>query len=126
MALEINTILFAEQRCTFELPNISALGNRGTCENFIDALSKGSNLDLTIFKKWYSQPGTPTLNIRREITKSGIKLNFSQQINNKDSSLPVPIKISFINEKGNPIKFKINNSRSSHEHVYLYTAEQVL
>ena len=42
-------------------------GKAVTCENFIDALTKGSKSDLTIFKKWYSQAGTPTLRIKREI-----------------------------------------------------------
>ena len=96
-------------------------GKAVTCENFIDALTKGSKLDLKIFKKWYSQPGTPTVNICREIKSSGIKLNFFQRINDKKTSLPLPIKISFLNKEGNFVKFKLNNSKLSYEHVYLLT-----
>ena len=94
-------------------------GKAVTCENFIEALSKGSNLDLTIFKKWYSQSGTPTLNIKREIKNSGIKLRISQKIYNKKSVLPIPIKMSFLDKEGNFIKFKLNNSEFGYEHVYL-------
>ncbi len=96
-------------------------GKAVTCENFIDALTKGSKLDLKIFKKWYSQSGTPTVNICREINSSGIKLSFFQRINDRKSSLPLPIKISFLNEEGNFVKFKLNNSKLSYEHVYLLT-----
>ena len=96
-------------------------GKAVTCENFLEALTKGSELDLTVFKKWYSQSGTPDLNIKREINNSGIKLNISQLTNNKKSYLPIPIRISFIDEKGNFVKFKLNDSDFNHEHVYLLT-----
>ncbi len=99
-------------------------GKAVTCENFIEALTKGSKLDLTIFKKWYSQAGTPTLSIKREIEKSGLKLNFSQKINGQKSHLPIPIKLSFLDKKGNFVKFKLKNSKSKHEHVYLFSKSE--
>ncbi len=99
-------------------------GKAVTCENFIDALAKGSKLDLKIFKKWYSQSGTPTVKISREIKSFGIKLNFFQRINVKKTTLPLPIKISFLNEEGNFVKFKLNNSKLSYEHVYLLTKSE--
>ena len=74
-------------------------GKAVTCENFLEALTKGSKLDLTVFKKWYSQSGTPHLNIKRNVNNSGIKLNISQFTNNQKRCLPIPIKISFIDEK---------------------------
>mgnify|MGYP001355261854 CR=1 FL=1 len=82
-------------------------GKAVTCENFIDALTKGSKSDLTIFKKWYSQAGTPTLSIKREIENTGLKFNMSQKINGEKSHLPIPIKLSCLNKKGNFIKFKL-------------------
>ena len=42
-------------------------GKAVTCENFLEALQIGSNLDLSLFKKWYSQSGTPELTIKRVI-----------------------------------------------------------
>jgi len=41
-------------------------GQAVTCENFIDALSEGSKINLSIFNKWYSQAGTPEIEIIRE------------------------------------------------------------
>ncbi len=99
-------------------------GKAVTCENFIEALTKGSKLDLTIFKKWYSQAGTPTLSIKREIENFGLKLNLSQKINGQKSYLPIPIKLSFLDKKGNFVKFKLNNSKSKHEHVYLFSKSE--
>ncbi|MDP1627553.1 aminopeptidase N [Parvibaculum sp.] len=34
-------------------------GEAATVENFLDALSDGTKIDLTQFKRWYSQSGTP-------------------------------------------------------------------
>ncbi|MEQ8267695.1 MAG: aminopeptidase N [Parvibaculum sp.] len=34
-------------------------GEAATVENFLDALSDGAKIDLTQFKRWYSQSGTP-------------------------------------------------------------------
>ncbi len=99
-------------------------GKAVTCENFIEALTIGSKLDLTIFKKWYSQAGTPTLSIKREIEDSGLKFNLSQKINGQKSYLPIPIKLSFLDKKGNFVKFKLNNSKSKNEHVYLFSKHE--
>ena len=40
-------------------------GQAVTCEDFLKALALGSKIPLDFFKKWYSQSGTPNVNIRR-------------------------------------------------------------
>ncbi len=94
-------------------------GKAITCEDFINALADGSKLDLSMFKKWYSQSGTPNLKIIRKKNELGLELNFSQMINNKISNLPIPIKIAFLDKKGSLVKFSLNNSKLRCEHVYL-------
>ena len=94
-------------------------GKAVTCEDFIRVLADGTKLDLSMFEKWYSQSGTPYLKITRKESDLGIELNFSQKINNKKSNLPIPIKIAFLNKKGSLVKFSVNNSKLSDEHVYL-------
>ena len=96
-------------------------GKAVTCEHFMDALSDGSKLDLSLFKQWYSQSGTPNLHIKRKLNNSVLELIFSQKINKKDSNLPIPIKIAFLNKNGSLVKFKINNSNLKSEHVFLLT-----
>ncbi len=96
-------------------------GKAVTCEDFLKALAIGSNTNLNLFKKWYSQPGTPTLTIKRTKITNNEELHLSQSINGKPSNLPVPIKISFIDKNGAFAKFSINNSELSNEHVYLLT-----
>ena len=94
-------------------------GKAVTCENFIDALSKGAKIDLSIFSKWYSQAGTPHIEIKRERKNSKFLLNISQKINNEYSNLPIPIKMAFLDQGGHLVDFKINDSILDKEHVYL-------
>ncbi|MDC0457513.1 aminopeptidase N [Alphaproteobacteria bacterium] len=94
-------------------------GQAITCEDFLKALTLGSNISLDLFKKWYNQSGTPNVNIIRTKNKYDWNFNISQSINNQPSDLPIPIKISLIDKNGSLIKFKIDNSELNIEHVYL-------
>ena len=94
-------------------------GKAVTCEDFLKALELGSNLDLDLFKKWYSQVGTPKLNITRVAYNDKITLNLSQTINEHKSCLPIPIAISLIDKKGDLVQFSINNLKLQYEHVFL-------
>ena len=94
-------------------------GKAVTCEDFIKSLADGSKLDLSMFEKWYSQSGTPNLKITRKENELGLELSFFQNINNKISNLPIPIKIAFLDKKGSLVKFSLNNSKLRYEHVYL-------
>ena len=94
-------------------------GKAVTCEDFLKALELGSNLDLDLFKKWYSQVGTPKLNITRVAYNDKITLNLSQTINEHKSCLPIPIAISLIDKKGDLVQFSINNLKLQYEHIFL-------
>ncbi|MCW0347947.1 aminopeptidase N [Pantoea ananatis] len=39
-------------------------GSAATCDNFVQAMEDASNVDLSQFRRWYSQSGTPTLSVR--------------------------------------------------------------
>lgn len=39
-------------------------GSAATCEDFVVAMEDASNVDLTLFRRWYSQSGTPVVIIR--------------------------------------------------------------
>lgn len=38
-------------------------GTAATCDDFVAAMQDASDVDLTQFKRWYSQSGTPTINV---------------------------------------------------------------
>lgn len=39
-------------------------GSAATCDDFVQAMEDASNIDLSQFRRWYSQSGTPVLTIR--------------------------------------------------------------
>ncbi|WP_315710456.1 aminopeptidase N [Brenneria uluponensis] len=41
-------------------------GSAATCDDFVQAMEDASNVDLSQFRRWYSQSGTPILTIRDE------------------------------------------------------------
>jgi aminopeptidase N len=57
-------------------------GQAVTCDDFVEALQDASGIDLTQFKLWYSQAGTPELHITSEynVTSKQYKLMVKQII----------------------------------------------
>ncbi|MSE18968.1 DUF3458 domain-containing protein, partial [Pantoea agglomerans] len=39
-------------------------GSAATCDDFVQAMEDASNVDLSQFRRWYSQSGTPVLTVR--------------------------------------------------------------
>lgn len=39
-------------------------GSAATCDDFVQAMEDASNVDLSHFRRWYSQAGTPTVTVR--------------------------------------------------------------
>ncbi len=74
-----------------------------TCDDFIDAMSDASNKDLTQFKLWYSQYGTPTIDVSEnfDTVKNEYHLTLAQQspIMTKQlapKALHIPVKLELI------------------------------
>ena len=87
-----------------------------TCDDFINAMSDASNKDLTQFKRWYSQSGTPSIRVNENFdTENGVySLTLAQQspITAKQTSvqaLHIPIKLELI----------VNNNRKSCVQEYM-------
>lgn len=77
-----------------------------TCDDFINAMSDASGKDLTQFKLWYSQSGTPVIKVNEAFDSESntYTLTLSQHIpvtktQQKPKALHVPIKIELISEE---------------------------
>ncbi|MCJ8321086.1 MAG: aminopeptidase N [Colwellia sp.] len=81
-------------------------GQAVTCDDFVDAMTDASGVDLTQFKRWYSQSGTPILTVSTSFDQSSEKFsltisqNNSQNNNEENLPLHVPINIELINHNG--------------------------
>jgi len=52
-------------------------GQAVTCEDFVNAMEAANNVDLTRFRRWYSQAGTPQLTVRQAYDESAQTLTLT-------------------------------------------------
>ncbi len=74
-----------------------------TCDDFVDAMADGSGIDLSQFKRWYSQSGTPELIVSEQFNPETKVFNLTVQQLNKPSQqqkekqdLLMPIKLELL------------------------------
>ena len=74
-----------------------------TCDDFVNAMADASNINLTQFKLWYSQSGTPKLKVQEAFDPSTnqYRLTISQSLDTvngakNDACLHLPIKVEVI------------------------------
>ncbi|MFY7837129.1 MAG: aminopeptidase N [Novosphingobium sp.] len=53
-------------------------GEAATCEDFVKAIEDGAGLDLTQFRRWYEQAGTPKVTVTVALEGTTLSLNLSQ------------------------------------------------
>lgn len=91
-------------------------GTAATCDDFIATMEESSNYDFSHFKLWYSQSGTPQLNIDdtwNEASKT-FKINLSQLTKptndqKEKKALYIPIRLDFFGQDGSAIS-PVNSS----------------
>ncbi|WP_126172956.1 aminopeptidase N [Altericroceibacterium xinjiangense] len=74
-------------------------GEAATCDDFIRAMEDGAGLDLTRFRLWYSQAGTPKVGVRLEHDGEIATLHFTQQVpptpgQDRKQPMPIPLRIA--------------------------------
>ncbi|MFT5452015.1 MAG: aminopeptidase N, partial [Enterobacterales bacterium] len=103
-------------------------GQAVTCEDFIKAMEDANSKDLTLFRNWYSQAGTPVVSVTTTWDESAAKL--SMTIIQSCPATPgqlhkepflIPFKIALLSESGDlfnihieannhPLEFEISES----------------
>ena len=80
-------------------------GEAATCDDFVRALENGSGEDLTPFKIWYSQAGTPRVKARLDYDAAGqsATLHLDQRVDPTPGQpvkqpMPIPLKTALIGE----------------------------
>ena len=84
-----------------------------TCDDFVNAMADGNQRNLDQFKRWYSQVGTPIIEVKQhyDAASKQLSLFISQQpgmINGaeSDACLHLPILLSAYNAQGEQIQLK--------------------
>ncbi len=75
-------------------------GQAVTCDDFVKAMEDANHVDFSLFKNWYSQAGTPTVEVTSEYNAAAqtFTLHFKQ-----DRHFHIPIKLGLLNQKGQAI-----------------------
>ncbi len=74
-------------------------GEAATCEDFIKSIEDGAGLDLTQFRLWYSQAGTPKVTARLEHSGETATLHLTQDVpatpgQPAKQPMPIPLRLA--------------------------------
>lgn len=90
-------------------------GSAATCDDFVDAMEQASGIDLQLFRRWYSQSGTPVLSVRDDYNPElrQYQLHVSQMTPptaDQSDKLPlhIPLDIELYDVEGRVIPLKHN------------------
>ena len=95
-------------------------GQAVTTDDFVKAIEDANRVDLTQFKRWYSQAGTPQLNIATEYDSTGQR--YTLTINQHCEATPgqrhkeafhIPVALGLLDKKGNIIQMQLDGETAS-------------
>jgi aminopeptidase N len=110
-------------------------GQAVTIEDFVSAMEDANNFDLTQFRRWYSQAGTPRLQVRGEYD-AGTKtysLHFDQSCaptpgQTDKLPVPIPVAVGLLDAKGQSIVLHTDTGAADEESLVLniHQAQQTI
>ncbi len=80
-------------------------GEAATCEDFVKAIEDGAGLDLTQFRLWYRQAGTPRVAVAQHVHGDSLVLTLRQTVpatpgQPDKAPMPVPLRIAVHSRDG--------------------------
>ncbi|MDD2800734.1 MAG: DUF3458 domain-containing protein, partial [Methylococcales bacterium] len=105
-------------------------GQAVTCDDFVQAMTDASGIDLTQFKHWYTQAGTPVLAVEQtyDKDKQTLTLTFKQSCpatpgQTTKKSLHIPVTTGLLNADGKVQAFKLKGNDQLSQEVVLQITE---
>ena len=98
----------AGMKCYFERHD----GQAVTCDDFVNAMQDASGKDLTLFRRWYSQAGTPVVTVtdKFDADKGEYHLTVAQHVVSKGvkgQTLHIPFSIELLDRSGTSLVNKV-------------------
>ncbi|WP_122438122.1 aminopeptidase N [Pseudomonas viridiflava] len=97
-------------------------GQAVTCDDFIKAMEDANGVDLTQFKRWYSQAGTPRLAISESYDSAAgtYSLTFRQscpttpgQPGDQKQPFVIPVELGLLDSQGNDIALRLSGEATA-------------
>jgi len=81
-------------------------GHAATCEDFVRAMEDGGGIDLTAFRRWYEQAGTPRLKASLRMEGDTAVLSLEQTVpptpgQTLKAAMPLPLKLALFDRATN-------------------------
>lgn len=83
-------------------------GQAVTCDDFVDCMEQASGQDLSRFRRWYSQAGTPQLTVGDQYADGCYRLTLSQHTaptpgQADKQPLMIPVAMALLDQSGQPL-----------------------
>ncbi len=97
-------------------------GAAATCDDFVAAMADANDVDLTQFKRWYSQAGTPVVTVKSQYDPEREILDLSLRQETPPTpgqaakdALHLPLEIGLLDAAGNALPIKLDDAEDSTE-----------
>jgi aminopeptidase N len=105
-------------------------GQAVTCDDFVNAMEAANNIDLTQFRRWYAQAGTPVLTVQQHYDPSAqtLTLTISQSCPPTPGQavkepLHIPVTMGLLNKDGSVAPCKLQGNGLALDEVILHVTE---
>jgi aminopeptidase N len=106
-------------------------GQAVTCEDFVSAMEAANGRDLSLFRHWYSQAGTPIVNVKQtyDPDEQTLTLSIAQYCpptpgQKAKEILHIPIAVGLLDGKGVPVQCKLKDQEIEKEELILELTEK--
>jgi len=103
-------------------------GQAVTCEHFVQAMEDASGKDLSQFRAWYAQAGTPTITAETQYNaeQQSLSLTLTQSIPTQKYSevLHIPVTIALFSDDGSTQALHLQGSESKQNELILELTQQ--
>jgi aminopeptidase N len=92
-------------------------GQAVTCDDFVSAMEAANDFDLSQFRRWYSQSGTPIIEVTQDYDedKKTYVLTLKQSNQSTKHALHIPIKLGLLNANGSTASVCVENKKAVEE-----------
>ncbi|MCW8858924.1 MAG: aminopeptidase N [Deltaproteobacteria bacterium] len=108
-------------------------GQAATCDNFVAAMEEAGHIDLTVFKRWYSQSGTPVVTIEQDFDaqQQMLNLKISQYCpatpgQEEKQPFSIPLVLGFIDHGGQDVALQASKDNPAPVPRVLNLTEQTM
>jgi len=97
-------------------------GQAVTCDDFVSAMETANQIDLTQFRRWYAQAGTPVLTVKQDYRpeQQALALTINQlcpATPGQTEKLPlhIPVKLGLLDKEGTPLPCQLSGGQPCSE-----------